>query len=321
MGDPFGDGHPGDGEGPRHRVSLSDFEIATTSVTNEDFAAFVAATGFVHHRRASGHLGGVRHASWKRTRRRGPTCSDAHRVRPGGPKWPGRTGARTEGPGSDVLRPSEATPSSTSAGTTPRRTAPGRGPDCPAKPNGSAPPAAGSRADATRGAIDSSSTGSGTATSGRGTSRTRTPSMTGSSAPPRLGTSTPNGWGLFNTVGNVWEWCADHFDRDYYRRSPQVDPRGPDTGADPHHARRLVPLPRLLLQPVPSGREIVEHAGLLGLEHRVPHRAGSAVIAAFQPVRSCSNRPISRCASEARVSSVKRTVSRVSAPARATAAT
>ena len=47
MGDPFGDGHPGDGEGPRHRVSLSDFEIATTSVTNDDFAAFVDATGFV----------------------------------------------------------------------------------------------------------------------------------------------------------------------------------------------------------------------------------------------------------------------------------
>src|SRR5699024_12515930 len=41
---------------------------------------------------------------------------------------------------------------------------------------------------------------------------------------------TPNGWGLFNTVGNVWEWCSDYFDRDYYRRSPQVDPRGPDTG-------------------------------------------------------------------------------------------
>src|SRR5699024_7802264 len=38
---------------------------------------------------------------------------------------------------------------------------------------------------------------------------------------------TPNGWGLFNTVANVWEWCSDCFDRDYYRRSPQLDPRGP----------------------------------------------------------------------------------------------
>ena len=47
MGDPFGDGHPADGEGPRHRVDLTEFDIATTSVTNDDFARFVADTGFV----------------------------------------------------------------------------------------------------------------------------------------------------------------------------------------------------------------------------------------------------------------------------------
>src|SRR5699024_8430111 len=52
-------------------------------------------------------------------------------------------------------------------------------------------------------------------------------------------------------------------------------------GTDADHARRFVPLPRLLLQPVPSGREIVEHTGLLGLEHRAPHRAGPAVTPAF----------------------------------------
>jgi sulfatase modifying factor 1 len=40
----------------------------------------------------------------------------------------------------------------------------------------------------------------------------------------------PNGYGLFNMTGNVWEWCADWFDTDYYRRSDTIDPRGPVTG-------------------------------------------------------------------------------------------
>jgi sulfatase modifying factor 1 len=40
----------------------------------------------------------------------------------------------------------------------------------------------------------------------------------------------PNGYGLYNMTGNVWEWCWDWFDPDYYRVSPQRNPRGPATG-------------------------------------------------------------------------------------------
>ena len=37
----------------------------------------------------------------------------------------------------------------------------------------------------------------------------------------------PNGYGLYNAVGNVWEWCADWFDPPATYRSPRRDPHGP----------------------------------------------------------------------------------------------
>jgi formylglycine-generating enzyme required for sulfatase activity len=40
----------------------------------------------------------------------------------------------------------------------------------------------------------------------------------------------PNDFGLFDTLGNVWEWMNDTYSDDYYSSSPEMDPPGPAEG-------------------------------------------------------------------------------------------
>jgi formylglycine-generating enzyme required for sulfatase activity len=73
-----------------------------------------------------------------------------------------------------------------------------------------------------------------------------------------VGQKQPNGWGLYDMLGNVWEWCQDSFCADYYKESPGVDPPDPSSGK-----YRVV-----------RGGSFVDGAGYVRVCSRMPFGAG-----------------------------------------------
>ncbi len=228
MGDHHGDGHPGDGETPVHPVAISSFTVDATSVTNADFATFVDATGYQSESERQGfsavfHLAfeggdddilgtaqgapwwyGVRGASWRHPGGPGSTIEgrDDHPVVQ--VSW---DDARAYCAWANRRLPTEAEWECAARGGVPGARYPW-GDDLPSRLSGEHWPC---------NIFQGQFPGENTVEDGFLTT-----------APVR--SFTPNALGLWQMVGNVWEWCQDAFDPAYYATSPTQDPPGPASG-------------------------------------------------------------------------------------------
>jgi len=225
MGDPFGEGDPADGESPVHEVSLPAYRIDTTAVSNAEFTRFVAATGYLTDAERFG-VSAVFHLVAAAS----PT-DILHRV-DSAPWWLAVRGAcwrHPEGRRSSITtRPHHPVVHvSWSDAQAYCRWA------------GKRLPTEAEWERAARGRRGGARYPWGDRLGDRGKWRCNIwqgefPGQNTlddgylTTAPVKA--YRPNGFGLWNTIGNVWELCADWFSPAYYGHSPAEDPRGPSAG-------------------------------------------------------------------------------------------
>lgn len=228
MGDRTMRANLADGEAPVHSVELAGFSIDATSVSNAQFRLFVAEAAYRTEAEVFG-FSAVFHLALE--------TADENIMNPAGgaPWWLGVRGAdwvHPGGPGSSIEGMDEhpVTHISWNDAVAYCRWA------------GRRLPTEAEWEYASRGGIESATypwgdelrdpvTGAWRCNIWQGTFPTSNVAEDGWLTTAPVDAFTPNGFGLWQTVGNVWEWCADWYSPNYYSFSPAANPTGPDSGS------------------------------------------------------------------------------------------
>ncbi|MHA7271767.1 formylglycine-generating enzyme family protein [Arthrobacter sp. HLT1-20] len=234
MGDPFDEGYPADGETPVHQVQVSAFSIDTTAVSNAAFAAFVDATGYRTESEQYG-TSAVFHLAVQAQQADilGPAAGTPWWMSVRGADWAHPAGPLSSWqdiPNHPVTQVSHADALAYCAWV------------------GRALPTEAQWEYAARGGLEQArypwgNELHGTAPDGgtvhhcniwQGTFPTENTCDDGFLTTAPVDSFEPNGYGLFQTSGNVWEWCADWFLPKYYKsclaNGTVADPAGPTIG-------------------------------------------------------------------------------------------
>ena len=259
-----------DGEGPRREITLSPFWIDECTVTNQQFAEFVGATGFtteaerfgwsfVHHSQLSNHQ--------RKANAHYRVASLEWWYRIDGADW-----RRPLGTGQDFQRLRRADHPVTHLTWNDA--------EAYAKYHGKRLPTEAEWEFACRGGLEGKLYPWGDELTPGGKHRCniwqgkfpvedRGDDGYKGTAPAR--SFKPNGFGLYNMTGNVWEWVDDRFGT-AHAKTPLRDPRGPSGGDRRVMRGGFLSLPCQLLQPLSLFRPHREHTGHLHGASRFPVR-------------------------------------------------